>query len=107
RHGGARVGVARAFRHQRARTVRHGRDQPRRPIPNRSRAAYRRLVTPAAAPASRSTTQGDPMAELYYDDVADLGVIQSRHVAVLGYGSQGHAHALSLRDSGVDVRVGL
>jgi ketol-acid reductoisomerase len=47
------------------------------------------------------------MAELYYDDAADLGVIQSRQVAVLGYGSQGHAHALSLRDSGVDVRVGL
>lgn len=47
------------------------------------------------------------MAELYYDDDADLGVIQSRQVAVLGYGSQGHAHALSLRDSGVDVRVGL
>ncbi len=47
------------------------------------------------------------MAELFYDDDADLGVIQSRHVAILGYGSQGHAHALSLRDSGVDVRVGL
>ncbi len=47
------------------------------------------------------------MAELYYDDDADLSVIQARNVAVLGYGSQGHAHALSLRDSGVDVRVGL
>ncbi len=47
------------------------------------------------------------MAEIYYDDDADLGLISSRKVAVLGYGSQGHAHALSLRDSGVDVRVGL
>ncbi|MDQ1600823.1 MAG: ketol-acid reductoisomerase, partial [Actinomycetota bacterium] len=47
------------------------------------------------------------MAEMYYDDDADLSVIQERNVAVLGYGSQGHAHALSLRDSGVDVRVGL
>src|SRR5690606_25935455 len=40
-------------------------------------------------------------------DDADLSLIQQRKVAVLGYGSQGHAHALSLRDSGVDVRVGL
>jgi ketol-acid reductoisomerase len=47
------------------------------------------------------------VAELIYDDDADLSVIQGRNVAVLGYGSQGHAHALSLRDSGVDVRVGL
>ena len=46
-------------------------------------------------------------AEIYYDDDADLSIIQGRKVAVLGYGSQGHAHALSLRDSGVDVRVGL
>src|SRR5438045_4949490 len=46
-------------------------------------------------------------AEVYYDDDADLSVIQGRKVAVVGYGSQGHAHALSLRDSGVDVRVGL
>ncbi len=47
------------------------------------------------------------MTELLYDDAADLSVIQNRVVAVIGYGSQGHAHALSLRDSGVDVRVGL
>jgi len=46
-------------------------------------------------------------AEVYYDDDADLSVIQGRKVAVIGYGSQGHAHSLSLRDSGVDVRVGL
>ena len=45
--------------------------------------------------------------EIFYDDDADLSIVQGRKVAVLGYGSQGHAHALSLRDSGVDVRVGL
>ena len=45
--------------------------------------------------------------EIFYDDDTDLSTIQNRHVAVLGYGSQGHAHSLSLRDSGVDVRVGL
>ncbi len=44
---------------------------------------------------------------IYYDDDANLSIIQGRKVAVIGYGSQGHAHALSLRDSGVDVRVGL
>lgn len=47
------------------------------------------------------------MAELFYEDDADLSIIKGRKVAVIGYGSQGHAHALSLRDSGVDVRVGL
>ncbi|KQY59626.1 ketol-acid reductoisomerase [Aeromicrobium sp. Root495] len=47
------------------------------------------------------------MPELFYDDDADLSIIQGRNVAVIGYGSQGHAHALNLRDSGVDVRIGL
>ena len=47
------------------------------------------------------------MAKIYYDGDADLSIIQNRQVAVIGYGSQGHAHALNLRDSGVDVRVGL
>src|SRR6201747_3111308 len=45
--------------------------------------------------------------EMFYDDDADLSIVQGRKAAAPGYGSQGHAHALSLRDSGVDVRVGL
>jgi ketol-acid reductoisomerase len=45
--------------------------------------------------------------ELFYDDDADLSIIQGRKVAVIGYGSQGHAHSLSLRDSGVEVAIGL
>jgi len=44
---------------------------------------------------------------IYYDADADLSIIQGRKVAVIGYGSQGHAHSLSLRDSGVEVRIGL
>ncbi|MDA8279531.1 MAG: ketol-acid reductoisomerase [Actinomycetota bacterium] len=47
------------------------------------------------------------MAKLYYEKDADAALIQGRKVAVLGYGSQGHAHALNLAESGVDVRVGL
>src|SRR6266850_4951707 len=47
------------------------------------------------------------MANLYYDNSADLSLIQAKKVAIIGYGSQGHAHALNLRDSGVSVRVGL
>ena len=47
------------------------------------------------------------MAEMFYDDDADLALIQGKKVAVIGYGSQGHAHALNLKDSGVDVVVGL
>jgi ketol-acid reductoisomerase len=47
------------------------------------------------------------MAKIYFDDQAELGDIRARRVAVIGYGSQGHAHALNLRDSGVEVRVGV
>jgi len=47
------------------------------------------------------------MATMYYDNDADLSLIQGKKVAIIGYGSQGHAHALNLKDSGVSVRVGL
>ncbi len=45
--------------------------------------------------------------KVYYDADADLEILRSKKIAVIGYGSQGHAHALNLRDSGMDVRVGL
>lgn len=45
--------------------------------------------------------------KVYYDKDADLSIIQSKKVSIIGYGSQGHAHALNLKDSGVDVTVGL
>jgi len=47
------------------------------------------------------------MANIYYDDAANLDLIRGKKVAVFGYGSQGHAHALNLRDSGVEVRIAL
>jgi lactate dehydrogenase-like 2-hydroxyacid dehydrogenase len=47
------------------------------------------------------------MAKLYYDTDADLALLNGKTVAIIGYGSQGHAHALNLKDSGVNVVVGL
>ena len=47
------------------------------------------------------------MTKMFYDKDADLALIRAKKVAIIGYGSQGHAHALNLKDSGVDVRVGL
>src|ERR1043166_37318 len=46
-------------------------------------------------------------AKMYYDKDADLNLIREKKVAIIGYGSQGHAHALNLKESGVDVVVGL
>lgn len=47
------------------------------------------------------------MAKMYYEEDADLGFLTKRKVAVIGYGSQGHAHSLNLKESGADVVVGL
>jgi hypothetical protein len=47
------------------------------------------------------------MAQLFYDSDADLSLLNGKTVAIIGYGSQGHAHALNLKDSGVNVVVGL
>ena len=47
------------------------------------------------------------MAKTYYDHDADLTLIQAKKVAIIGYGSQGHAHALNLKESGVNVVIGL
>ena len=47
------------------------------------------------------------MAKIYHDEDADVALIRAKKVAIIGYGSQGHAHALNLKDSGVSVRIGL
>ncbi|HET6479410.1 MAG TPA: ketol-acid reductoisomerase [Actinoplanes sp.] len=83
-----------------------------------NRASWPSVAAPAPSPpgppcappdfSTRLKTQRKTMtAEVFYDDDADLSIIQGKKVAVIGYGSQGHAHSLSLRDSGVEVVVGL
>ncbi len=47
------------------------------------------------------------LANIFYDKDADLGLLEGKKIAIVGYGSQGHAHALNLQNSGMDVRVGL
>ena len=47
------------------------------------------------------------MTQLFYDTDADLSLLNNKSIAIIGYGSQGHAHALNLKDSGMEVIVGL
>src|SRR6201987_3857240 len=55
----------------------------------------------------RGTVRRKKMATIYQESAADLALIQAKKIAIIGYGSQGHAHALNLRDSGCDLRIGL
>src|SRR5207237_1666735 len=68
----------------------------------------RRLRTPASHGGHRPMERADKnMTKLFYDTAADVGRLKGRRIAIIGYGSQGHAHALNLRDSGLNVVVGL
>ncbi|WP_348538183.1 ketol-acid reductoisomerase [Nocardia carnea] len=73
------------------------------------RAVFHASFTVSRVSRVRNSQKGyhQVAVEMFYDDDADLSIIQGRKVAVIGYGSQGHAHSLSLRDSGVEVRIGL
>src|SRR4029453_14681699 len=71
----------------------------------RGAAAHALGQAPAGPPPLASPTMKTD--DIFYDKDADLGKLEGKTVAILGYGSQGHAHALNLKDSGVDVVVGL
>ena len=70
-------------------------------MPGRTLVAAAERVSAAAVPVAIAC------ARMIYDDDADLTLLDGKTVAIIGYGSQGHAHALNLKDSGVDVVVGL
>ena len=76
---------------------------PRPPRRGRRPTARSRSPPRRGSPARRAK----PSASMYYDNDADLDLLQGKTVAILGYGSQGHAHSLNLKDSGIDVVVGL
>src|SRR4029077_10293704 len=59
------------------------------------------------AGASKRKRMGYHMAKVYYDKDADLNLLKGKKITIIGYGSQGHAHALNLRDSGVKVVIGV
>src|SRR5687767_8141633 len=61
----------------------------------------------AATPSWVNSRRSRQVAKMFYDDDADLALIRERRVAIVGFGSQGHAHAMNLNDNGVRVCVGL
>ena len=109
------LGSGEAVRHRR--DPAHRPDRPAETVPPAHQAAGREnrpsLIVPCVTSRNYSaidawrTWENTMAATVYYDNDADTGLIADKKVAILGYGSQGHAHALNLKDSGIDVIVGL
>jgi ketol-acid reductoisomerase len=74
---------------------------------SRTKPDARRQFAAASEFHNLNNKEKQQLSEIFYDADADLSIIQGKKVAVVGYGSQGHAHALNLRDSGVEVVIGL
>jgi ketol-acid reductoisomerase len=80
---------------------------PLKRVRTSSRHNRRHAIRFQLTPNPQAKENRETMATTYYDNDADLTLIQAKKVAIIGYGSQGHAHALNLKDSGVQVKVGL